>query len=57
MTVSDTHPEAEAVLLRSYAAMSPAKKLQRVVELNRFVEELAVAYGLVRAAASFSASR
>ncbi len=43
MPVSDTRPEAEAVLLRGYAEMRPAEKLRRVVELNRLVEELAAA--------------
>ena len=43
MAASDTHPEAEAVLLRGYAEMGPAEKLERVVELNRLVEELAAA--------------
>lgn len=43
MQLSDTHPEAEAVLLRGFAEMAPAEKLERVVELNRCVEELAAA--------------
>ncbi len=43
MSVSDTHPEAEAVLLRGFAEMPPAQKLQRVIELNQAVEELAAA--------------
>lgn len=43
MAVTDTHPEAEKVLLQGYAEMEPAEKLQRVVELNRCVEEFAAA--------------
>ena len=40
---SDTAPEVEAILLEGYRRMSPAQKLARVFDLNRSVEELALA--------------
>jgi hypothetical protein len=40
---NDTSPEAERILIEGYRRMSPAKKLQRVVALNRAVEQLAAA--------------
>ncbi len=43
MPITDTHPDAQRVLLRGYAAMTPAEKLRRVVDLNRSVEALAAA--------------
>ncbi len=39
--VSDTSPDAERVLLEGYRRMSPREKLQRVVSLNRALEQLA----------------
>ncbi|MBA2245339.1 MAG: hypothetical protein H0W11_10310, partial [Gemmatimonadetes bacterium] len=38
---SDTSPDAERVLLEGYRRMSPREKLQRVVALNRTLEQLA----------------
>jgi hypothetical protein len=38
---SDTAPEARARLIAGYRAMSPARKLQCVAELNRALQELA----------------
>lgn len=43
MRSRDTHPEAEEVLVRGYAEMPAHEKLERVVELNRAVEEMAAA--------------
>ncbi|MFQ5568619.1 MAG: hypothetical protein ACE5G0_03025 [Rhodothermales bacterium] len=39
----DTSPAAEQVLIEGYRAMSPRQKLQRVVALNRALEQLATA--------------
>jgi hypothetical protein len=39
----DTSREARAVLLDLYGRMSPADKVQRMVELNRAVTEIALA--------------
>jgi CHASE2 domain-containing sensor protein len=38
---SDTSPDAERVLIEGYRRMSPHEKLQRVVALNRALEQLA----------------
>jgi hypothetical protein len=37
----DTPPEVQAMMIAGYRRMSPAEKLQRVVDLNRAVENLA----------------
>jgi hypothetical protein len=37
----DTPPEVQAMMIEGYRRMSPAEKLQRVVDLNRAVEGLA----------------
>lgn len=37
----DTPPEVQAMMIEGYRRMSPAEKLQRVVDLNRAVESLA----------------
>lgn len=37
----DTPPEVRAMMIEGYRRMSPAEKLQRVVDLNRAVESLA----------------
>lgn len=37
----DTPPEVRAMMIEGYRRMSPADKLQRVVDLNRAVESLA----------------
>ncbi len=39
----DTSPEAEAILIEGYRRMSPSQKLQRVLDLNRTVQILALA--------------
>lgn len=39
--LSDTSPAAEAFLIDGYRRMSPRRKLERVVALNRTVEQLA----------------
>jgi len=41
--VDDTSPRVRALLVEGYRRMSPAKKLQRVAELNAAVLELAAA--------------
>lgn len=37
----DTPPDVRALMIEGYRRMSPAEKLQRVVDLNRAVESLA----------------
>ncbi|MFW6012294.1 MAG: hypothetical protein ACOC92_01125 [bacterium] len=37
----DTAPEVRAMMLAAYRRMSPAEKLQRVLDLNRAAESLA----------------
>ena len=37
----DTHPEIERLLIEGYRRMSPREKLQRVTEMNRFLDMLA----------------
>ena len=39
----DTSPEAEEVLIEGYRRMSPASKLQKVGELTRAVQQMALA--------------
>jgi len=39
----DTPPDVEERILEGYRRMSPAEKIQRVVELNRAVETMAAA--------------
>ncbi len=39
----DTPPEVEAVLIEGYRRMSPAKKLDRVRDLNWTLQQLAIA--------------
>jgi hypothetical protein len=39
---NDTDPEIEAILIASYRAMSSAEKAERVGELTRAVQELAL---------------
>ncbi len=38
---SDTPPEMERVLIEGYRAMTPRQKLERVVALNRALDQLA----------------
>ena len=40
---TDTHPDAERVLVRGYRRMSPAQKLRRVVALTQGAQQLAMA--------------
>ncbi len=40
---TDTPPAVERVLIAGYRAMTPAQRLQRVVALNRALDELATA--------------
>lgn len=40
---ADTPPEVERMLVEGYRRMSPRRKLERVVALNRAVERLAAA--------------
>lgn len=40
---ADTPPEVEQMLVEGYRRMSPRRKLERVVALNRAVERLAAA--------------
>lgn len=39
--VSDTSPEVERLLVEGYRRMAPAQKLQRVVAMNRALDQLA----------------
>jgi len=39
----DTSPEVQAMMIEAYRRMTPAEKLQRVLDLNRTVEALALA--------------
>lgn len=39
----DTSPEIEEMVLEGYRRMAPREKMQRIVELNRAVEEMAAA--------------
>lgn len=39
----DTSPEIEEIILEGYRRMAPQEKIQRIVELNRAVEEMAAA--------------
>ena len=40
---SDTHPDAERVLVEGYRQMSSAEKLQRVVAMTQGVQQMALA--------------
>ena len=40
---SDTPPEIEEILLEGYRRMAPHEKLQRVMELNEAVRQMALA--------------
>jgi len=40
---TDTHPDAERVLVQGYRHMSPAQKLQRVVALTQGCQQFALA--------------
>jgi hypothetical protein len=40
---SDTSPTAEQFIIKGYRAMSPSRKLERVVALNRALDDLAAA--------------
>lgn len=51
----DTAPEAEAVLIEGYRRMTPHEKLERVVDLNRAVRELALSRILAKYGADLSA--
>ncbi len=39
----DTPPEIEEMILEGYRRMTPEEKFQRIIELNRSVEEMAAA--------------
>lgn len=41
--LSDTPPEIEEILLAGYRRMTPAQKLERVMDLNRAAQEMALA--------------
>lgn len=41
--VDDTDPKVRAMTIESYRKMTPAEKLQRVIDLNRTVEMMALA--------------
>ncbi|HYU35194.1 MAG TPA: hypothetical protein VEW48_23830 [Thermoanaerobaculia bacterium] len=41
--LSDTPPEIEEILLAGYRRMTPAQKLERVMDLNRAAREMALA--------------
>lgn len=40
---SDTPPEVERILIEGYRRMTPAEKLQRVMDLNQAAQEMALA--------------
>ncbi len=42
-TPSDTSPAAERILIEGYRRMSAQQKLERVIDLNRTLEQLATA--------------
>ncbi len=50
----DTAPDAEAILLEGYRRMAPHEKLERVMDLNRAVRELALARILAKYGADLS---
>lgn len=41
--VDDTDPKVRAMMIEAYRRMAPAEKLQRIVDLNRTVEAMALA--------------
>ena len=41
--IDDTSPEARAMMIEAYRRMTPEQKLQRVADLNRAVERMALA--------------
>lgn len=41
--VDDTDPEVRRLMIEAYRRMTPAEKLQRVIDLNRTVETMALA--------------
>lgn len=41
--VDDTDPKVRAMMIEAYRRMTPAEKLQRVIDLNRAVEAMALA--------------
>lgn len=41
--VDDTSPEVRGMMIEAYRRMPPAEKLQRVIDLNRTVETMALA--------------
>ena len=43
MSLNDTDPAVEAILIEGYRRMSPSQKLERVRALNHAVQELALA--------------
>jgi hypothetical protein len=46
--LSDTTPEAEAILVEGFRRMTPQEKLARVADLNRALDQLAEAGILLR---------
>jgi hypothetical protein len=41
--VNDTSPEAQKILIEGYRNMTPQQKMRCVTELNRMVQQLALA--------------
>jgi hypothetical protein len=39
----DTHPEVEALLVERYRQMTPQQRLQKMLDMNRFVAETQLA--------------
>lgn len=43
MKQTDTHPTIQKILIEGYRKMSPQEKMRRISELNRSIQQLALA--------------
>jgi len=41
--IQDTHPEIEKMIIEGYRKMTPRQKLQKVSELNKSIQQIALA--------------
>lgn len=41
--IQDTHPEIEKMIIEGYRKMTPQQKLQKVSELNKSIQQIALA--------------
>ena len=41
--IHDTHPKIEKMMIEGYRKMTPGQKLQKVIELNKSIRQLALA--------------